>query len=44
LHEEAAMSEWPEFAQWLAIGLGIVFVVTAAVLGVLSWLLNHPRD
>jgi hypothetical protein len=30
-----AMSEWPEFAKWLAIGVGIVFVVSAAVLSAL---------
>jgi hypothetical protein len=39
-----AMSEWPEFAEWLAVGVGIVLLVGAAVLSALSWLLNHPRD
>lgn len=38
------MSEWPEFAKWLAIGVGIALLVGAAGLSALSWLLNHPRD
>jgi hypothetical protein len=38
------MSTWPEFAKWLAAAIGIVVFLGAAVLGALSWFLNHPRD
>jgi hypothetical protein len=43
-NDETHMSAWPEFAKWLAVGAGIVLVLAVAVLGVLSWLLTHPRD
>jgi hypothetical protein len=43
-NDETPMSTWPELAKWLAVAAGIVLVLGVAVLGVLSWLLTHPRD
>jgi hypothetical protein len=34
--------DWIDLAQWLAAALGTIVVMTAVVMGGMSWLLNHP--
>jgi hypothetical protein len=34
--------DWLELVQWLVAGAGAILVMSALVIGGMSWLLNHP--
>ena len=36
------MDFWIDIAKWLAAGIGMIVVLTALVVGTLTWFLNHP--
>ena len=38
------MDRWIDIAQWIAAVIGVLLVIGVLSLGMLSWLLNHPRD
>jgi hypothetical protein len=41
---ELNMDRWIHIAQWIAGVIGVLIVIGALSLRMLSWLLNHPRD
>jgi hypothetical protein len=38
------MDRWIDIAQWIAAVIGVLLVIGVLSVGMLSWLLNHPRD
>ena len=38
------MNHWMDIAQWIAALIGVLLLIGVLSLGMLSWLLNHPRD
>ena len=38
------MDHWTSILEWTVATVGALAVVTALLIGALSWLLNHPRD
>jgi hypothetical protein len=39
-----SMDRWIYIAEWIAAVIGVLLVIGALSIGMLSWLLNHPRD